>query len=42
MWLLGRVLPLMVGDKVPSGDEFWINFFGLTGDCGYLNGPRVH
>ena len=26
MWLLSRVLPLLVGDRVPEDDERWQNF----------------
>ena len=26
MWLLGRILPLLVGDNVPNDDEKWANF----------------
>ena len=29
MWLLGRLLPLMIGDKVPCYDEFWVNYTEL-------------
>ena len=29
MWLLGRLLPLMIGDRVPSSDEFWINYLDM-------------
>ena len=26
MWLLGRILPLVIGDLVPDDDERWCNF----------------
>ena len=26
MWLLGRILPLVIGDLVPNDDERWSNF----------------
>lgn len=29
MWLLGRLLPLMVGDCVPDDDHHWICFVNL-------------
>lgn len=29
MWLLGRLLPLMVGDHVPKDDVHWICFIDL-------------
>ena len=29
MWLLGRILPLLIGDLVPDDDEKWINFLLL-------------
>jgi len=27
MWLLGHILPLLVGEKVPDDDEKWMLFF---------------
>ncbi len=29
MWLLGRLLPLMVGEFVPNDDPHWICYLGL-------------
>ena len=29
MWLLGRILPVLVGDRVPDDDERWHNFLVL-------------
>ena len=29
MWCLGRFLPMLVGDLVPEGDEYWENFLLL-------------
>lgn len=26
MWLLGRILPLVIGDMIPEGDPKWQNF----------------
>ena len=29
MWCLCRLLPLMIGDKIPDSDARWINFLHL-------------
>ena len=29
MWLLGRLLPLMIGQQVPDGDSHWLCFMEL-------------
>lgn len=29
MWLLGRLLPLMVGDAIPEGDAHWMCYVDL-------------
>lgn len=29
MWLLGRLLPILIGSSVPEGDEKWQNFLLL-------------
>lgn len=29
IWLLGRLLPMMVGDRVPDDDAHWICFINL-------------
>ncbi len=29
MWLLGRILPLIVGDLVPDDDERWLNYLRM-------------
>ena len=29
MWCLGRFFPMLVGDLVPEGDEYWENFLLL-------------
>ena len=29
MWLLGRLLPILIGDYVEDEDEFWANFLSL-------------
>ena len=41
MWLLGRLLPLMIGDKVPCGDEFWVNYTELLDIVDLLMCPEV-
>ena len=30
MWLLGRLLPLIIGDHVPNGDPHWICYIELV------------
>ncbi len=30
MWLLGRLLPIMVGDKVPVGDDQWLDLLTIV------------
>lgn len=29
MWCLARMLPLLIGDLIPAGDELWENFLCL-------------
>lgn len=29
MWLFGRVLPLLIGDRVPEDDEHWSNYLRM-------------
>lgn len=41
MWLLGRVIPIMVGSLVPKDDECWNNFLLLRQIMDYLLSPRV-
>ena len=31
MWCLARMLPLLIGDLIPVGDEYWDNFLCLLG-----------
>ena len=40
MWLLARLLPAMVGSKVPEGDEHWKNFLLMLEVTDYLLAPR--
>lgn len=42
MWLLGRLLSQMVGDKVPrGGDDYWINFLNLLEIVDLLLAPSI-
>lgn len=36
MWLLGRILPFMIGSNVPEGNEHWQNFLTLLEIMDYL------
>lgn len=39
MWCLGRLLPLMIGEKIPVTDEHWSNFLCLLDIMDYLFAP---
>ena len=41
MWLLGRILPLMVGHLVPEDDDKWTNLMLMLQITGYLFAPRL-
>ena len=41
MWLLGRLLPLMIGDRVPSSDEFWSNYLDMLEIVDILMAPEL-
>ncbi len=41
MWLLGRLLPIMVGDKVPVGDDQWLNYLDLLTIVDLLLAPEL-
>lgn len=41
MWLLGRILPLVIGDLVPRGDEKWENFLTMMQIVDILFAPAV-
>jgi len=41
MWLLGRVLPLVIGDLVPEDDEMWHNFLLMMEIVDRLFSSRV-
>lgn len=41
MWLLGRILPLVIGDLVPDDDERWSNYLLLMDIVDLLFSPCV-
>ena len=41
MWLLGRLLPQMVGYLVPTNDEYWVNFLDLLEIVDRLLAPEL-
>ena len=41
MWLLGRVLPLIIGDYIPDDDEHWANFLKLLDITDFLFSPDI-
>ena len=41
MWCLGRLLPLMIGDKIDPGDPRWENFLLLLSIVDYCMAPIV-
>ena len=41
MWLLGRVLPCMIGHLVPEGDRNWQNFLKLLDIMDILLSPSL-
>lgn len=41
MWLLGRMIPFMVGNKVPPDDEHWINYMDLLTIVDLLLAPEL-
>ena len=41
MWCLARLLPLMIGDIIPSDDENWQNFLVLLTIMDYVFAPVV-
>lgn len=36
MWLLGRLLPMMIGNWIPSGDDYWLNFLDVLSITDHL------
>ena len=41
MWLFGRILPLLVGDKIPDDDDKWNLFLNLMEIVDYLFSPKI-
>ena len=41
MWLLGRILPLLIGDLVPRGDKKWDNFLTMMRIMDILFAPTT-
>ena len=41
MWLLGRILPLVIGDLVPEDDERWLNYLLLMKIVDLLFSPTI-
>ena len=37
MWLLGHILPLIIGDHVPNGDPHWICYIEFVSIIGSFN-----
>ena len=41
MWLLGRILPLLIGDLIPDDDEHWLSFLLMLEIVDHLFSPQV-
>ena len=41
MWLLGRILPLIIGDHVPEDNEHWLLFLQLMEIVDLLFSPAL-
>lgn len=41
MWLLGRLLPAMVGNFIPEGDEHWVNLVNLIQIMDFVMAPKL-
>ena len=41
MWLLGRILPLIIGEHVPEDDERWMLFLRLMVIVNILFAPST-
>jgi len=41
MWLLGRILPIVVGEHVPEDDEQWLLFLQLMDIVDLLFSPKT-
>lgn len=41
MWTMGRFLPLVIGHKIPEGEEHWANFLRLLEIMDILFAHRI-
>ena len=41
MWLLGRILPILIGDLVLEDNEYWILFLKLMDTVDILFSPTI-
>lgn len=41
MWLLGQILPLLIGDCVDEDDEYWLLFLSLMEIVDLLFSPKT-
>ena len=41
MWLLGRILPLLVGDYIPDDSQHWANFLLIMEIVDHLFSPQT-
>ena len=42
MWCLGRFLPLIIGDKIPSGHQYWDNYLAHLEIMDEVFAPIIH
>ena len=42
MWLLGRILPIIIGDLVPEGDPYWENYLLIMKIVDILFSTNLH
>ena len=41
MWLLGRLLPQLLGAKIPQDDDHWLNYLALLDIVDMLLAPEL-
>lgn len=41
MWLLGRMLPMIIGSKVNDGDDYWLNYMDMLTITDMLLAPEL-
>ena len=41
MWTLSRFLPLMIGNKIPKDNAYWMHFIEVTEILDYVLAPTV-